>query len=398
MDEDIEDNDEIDDKNYRTYKIKITNVDNYKEQFQKWFHDYRYAYNKANWIVNESSCTYSKLQLRNLITPKIVNSAIPWFLDTPKDIRAEAVFEYIKNRKAAFTNLKNKNIKYFKLGYMKKRNKKYRYCFGLPGSAIHVIQTNNQYNRKSIKIYNSYTDNYEFHLSEQIPENLLTDKSKLISSHKIQCIGNNYYLLLVFEKPIIVIENRRRLTASDPGIRKFQTTWDIRGKSYTFGYRKSKQIMDLLKKRDKYQGKKNKWGMIQYHKIETKIENLITEMHHHCSTFLCKRYRNIIIPKLDVKNLVKQSFGKMYKKSLLRLSHGKFLQQLKAKAKIYNTNMYSEQEGVHERYSSRQCSSCLYINEKSSDELKKCKKCKLEIDRDINGAKNIYFYNNHLLL
>ena len=164
--------------------------------------------------------------------------------------------------------------------------------------------------------------------------------------------------------------------------------------SYTFGNRKSKQIMDLLKKRDKYQSKKN---MKQYHKIELRITNLITEMHHHCSTFLCKRYKNIIIPKLSVKSLVQQSYGKAYKKSLLRLSHGKFIDQLKAKAIIYNTNVFSEKDGVHERYSSRQCSSCLFINEKSSNELKQCKNCLLEIDRDVNGAKNIYFYNNHLI-
>ena len=252
--------DEDDDTlNNRTYKIKITNVtETYKEMFQKWFHDYRYAYNKANWIVNESTCNYSKLQLRNLITPEYACCLIPWFLNTPKDIRAEAVFEYLKNRKAAFSNLRNKNIKHFQMGYMKKRMKKHRYCFQIPGTAITVNQTNDRYDRRSIQIYNSYTNKYNFQLAEAIPQELLTNKSKLLSSHKIQCIGDKYYLLLSFEKPIKEIQNRKKLTALDPGIRKFQTTWDITRTSYTFGNRKSKQIMDLLKKRDKYQSKRSK--------------------------------------------------------------------------------------------------------------------------------------------
>ena len=389
--EDIEE----DSSNYRTYKIKMTNVNNTcKETFQKWFHDYRYAYNKANWIVNETNHIYKKTDLRDLITPEYACSRIPWFLNTPKDIRAEAVFEYLKNREAAFSNLRNKNIKHFEMSYMKKHTKKHRYCFQVPGSAIHVNQTHDKYDRKSIKIYTRYTDKYDFNLAEAIPKELLTNKSKLLSSHKIQCVGNKYYFLLVFKKPIKEIHNRKKLTALDPGIRKFQTTWDISRTSYTFGNRKSKQIMDLLKKRDKYQSNNN---MKQFHKLETRITNLITEMHHHCSTFLCKRYKNIIIPKLSVKSLVQQAYGKTYKKSLLRLNHGKFIDQLKAKAKIYNTNVYTDKNGVHERYSSRQCSSCLFINNKSSDELKHCKNCLLEIDRDVNGAKNIYFYNNHLL-
>lgn len=40
---------------YRTYKIKIKNPGFFKDTFQKWFHDYRYAYNKAHWISNETN-------------------------------------------------------------------------------------------------------------------------------------------------------------------------------------------------------------------------------------------------------------------------------------------------------------------------------------------------------
>ena len=97
----------------RTWKIKLKNGTLAKETFDKWFYDYKYAYNKTNWLKNELTSYYSEWDLRNIITPKEVNSHIPWFLETPKDIRVDAVFENCKNWDAAFTNLKNKNIKHF---------------------------------------------------------------------------------------------------------------------------------------------------------------------------------------------------------------------------------------------------------------------------------------------
>ena len=88
-----------------------------KKTFQKWNNHVRYSYNKAiNFINNDISTyknkdfeinpenfyssdeikkinsfnPYSKLDLRNLITPAEVNSHIPWILETPK---AVGVFE-----------------------------------------------------------------------------------------------------------------------------------------------------------------------------------------------------------------------------------------------------------------------------------------------------------------
>ena len=111
----------------RTWKIKLKNAKILKPIFQKWFNDYKYAYNKTHWISSTSSCYYSDFDLRDLITPKNVNSRIPWFLETPQNIRENAIFEYVKNKKSALTNLKNCNIKNFNIRYMKKKNHKYRY-------------------------------------------------------------------------------------------------------------------------------------------------------------------------------------------------------------------------------------------------------------------------------
>lgn len=369
----------------RTWKFKLKNGKLAKELFQKWANDYRYAYNKSNWLKNEHTEFLSDYDTRDLITPKEVNYHIPWFLETPKDIRVGAVFENCKNFKSAFTNLKNKHIRYFNMSYLKKRSK--TFCLNIPGSAIKVSES-----RKSIQIYNSYTNSYWFKLSKLIPKECINDKHYLLREHKLYFNGDNYYLCLALERNVIDISKRKKLVSIDPGVRKLVTTWDPTNKSYKFGENKSSQIKMLLKKRDLYQSRND---FKNFNKIEILIKNLISELHHKTSTFLCKRYKNIILPELDVRQLIKKVKNREYRKAMLRMSICKFNELLKTKGILYNTNIITE--NVSEAYSSRMCSKCLFINKKCSNELKKCTKCLLEIDRDINGAKNIYFMNKHLV-
>lgn len=400
----------------RTWKIKLKNGNLAKDIFKKWFNDYKYAYNKAkflsdnnyaqesefskvtlnpNWEIEERNQYqneyYSDFDLRNLITPVKVNSHIPWFLETPQKIRAEGVFEFVSNREAAITNCRNRNIKYFDMKFLTKKTKKHRYCFGLPGSSITAMDT--KY-RKKIKIYSTYTNNYTFYLSKPLPRQAINEDGSLKSSHKIYWNGENFYLLLALDREVIQLPKRKKTVALDPGVRKMVTTWDNTNTSYFFGTGKSKQIKSLLKKRDFYQSIKNQKNYI---KIENRIKNLMDELHHKMGTFLCKRYRNIISPKLDVKQLIDKVPSREYRKSLLRMKISEFNALLKTKAELYNCKVYTEKEGVHERYSSRLCSRCRFVNPKSSNEWKVCNNCGYEQDRDVNGAKNIYFMNIHLV-
>ena len=105
----------------------------------------------------------------------------------------------------------------------------------------------------------------------------------------------------------------------------------------------------------------------------------------------------MILPELSISELVKKTNSREYRKQLLRMKLSEFNSLLKNKGELYNVNIVSNKDGVHERYSSRMCSRCCFINPKTSDEWKICRNCNLQIDRDVNGAKNIYFINRHLL-
>ena len=95
----------------RKYKFKHSNFI-YKTFFD-WYSDYRYSYNKAAWISNESTCSYSGYELTNLIVPTVqgVNNHIPWINKTPSHLRQQAIQQFDSNKKSCFSNLKNKNIK-----------------------------------------------------------------------------------------------------------------------------------------------------------------------------------------------------------------------------------------------------------------------------------------------
>jgi hypothetical protein len=99
----------------KTKKIRLKLTSIQIKQLKKWKDACRYSYNKAISLINEEH--YTDFQLRNIITLSETCSRIPWILETPKELRDGSVFEANKNKRAALTNLKNKNIKHFNLKF-----------------------------------------------------------------------------------------------------------------------------------------------------------------------------------------------------------------------------------------------------------------------------------------
>lgn len=85
-------------------------------------------------------------------------------------------------------------------------------------------------------------------------------------------------------------------------------------------------------------------------------------------------------------NKKNRKIGKKTTRSMLGLSHFKFLQKLKFKCIEYQRNLII----TSEEYTSKTCGNCGTINNKlGSSKTFKCNKCNVVIDRDINGARNI---------
>ena len=84
------------------------------------------------------------------------------------------------------------------------------------------------------------------------------------------------------------------------------------------------------------------------------------------------------------------NLNKSTKKLVSALSFYKFRQRLEFKCGIRGCKY----KIVDEYYTSKMCSQCGNIDEKlGSSKVYNCKKCGLKIDRDYNGARNIYLKN-----
>ena len=75
---------------------------------------------------------------------------------------------------------------------------------------------------------------------------------------------------------------------------------------------------------------------------------------------------------------------------MLNWSHFEFRKKLKIKAEEFNCFIHE----VSEHYTSKTCDNCGSIDWKLGGKKQfKCSKCKFSIDRDFNGARNIFLMN-----
>ena len=115
---------------------------------------------------------------------------------------------------------------------------------------------------------------------------------------------------------------------------------------------------------------------------------MVTDFQFKLCNYLSQDYSEIYLPKFESQKLTK-NLGKTTNFNLLNLQHYQFKERLKFKC--------SENGSLcticTEEYTSKTCTRCGTIVNVGTSEVFKCTECELEIDRDINGARNIYIKN-----
>lgn len=191
---------------------------------------------------------------------------------------------------------------------------------------------------------------------------------------------------------------------------------------------KIRKYQRLLNKRKNKKGKTIKKSKIilKINLLYKKINGIVNELHKKTALFLCKNYNIILLPKFETqkmlsdKNEIKIKVNdninkikenkkeniielkeelKKYKKKrrlnnrvkfvLNQLSHYKFKQHLLSKAKEYGCLCIE----VTEEYTSQLCSLCGKLDKTYIGRTKRCNYCKAEINRDVNGSRNILIKN-----
>ena len=279
-----------------------------------------------------------------------------------------------QNYKAAQTNYKLGNIKYFRMRYWKskKENKMMdleKMDFNKEGIRSAILGDVKGY-------YNGEMFNFE----------------SIKCDCRLQKKEGKYYLyvpeLIVFKKD--KTKKNKQITI-DPGIRRF-CTGITENKIIKIGEKSGKRIEKYLRRKDKILKNENiniKIKKKNEKMINKKIVHLVNELHWKTIDYLTKNNKIILIGDMSSKSIVskKGNLNKMTKRIALHLKFFEFRERLKYKCNIKKIG-YGK---INEWMTSKMCSMCGHVEEDlGENEMYECTKCGIKMERDINGARNIH--------
>jgi len=346
----------------------------------------------------------------------------------PFDVLTDEVRVFCSNIKSCESNLANKHI--YKYTVRKRLNNFLKTkSILIPSKSINKSGIfSNLLGNNNIDILKKYINYNNF---DEIQD------SRLIYNYR----KNTFILHLIKKSPVIIYDNRKEFISLDPGERIFNSYFASDSYGF-FGKDLYKIYLDIRSKISKWQRilkkkkNKNKTDLKnkkrlkrRIQKLYDKIKNITKEMHNKLALYLCRNYKQILLPDFKVSNMIddkkrfvrrtikklkEENINDNIKKELLReliknkkknrlsrkvkfvllsQSHYKFRQHLEKKCLEYGCHL----ELVTEEFTSVTCSKCGICSSIYKNRIKECI-CKNNIHRDINGAINILHKNHKKIL
>lgn len=226
--------------------------------------------------------------------------------------------------------------------------------------------------------------------------------------------SNRYYLYIPIKQQVRNNFNPKKIISLDPGIRTFLTGVN-EANNVEIGKDAQLKIKTLLSRIDKISNlednkiktkkepknenhRKNLINIWEQNKIslhQRKIVQYVDELHWKSINYLTKNYKNIVIGDMSIKGISSKdgNLVKISKRIGYSLKFYKFKQRLAYKCGVKKIG-YLE---VDESYTSKLCSRCGNENKNlGGSKIYCCEKCGLILDRDANGARNIYMKSKML--
>ena len=359
---------------YKAKKITLILNQTQKNIINNWLNIYALMYNSSiKYIKNNVENDKNVLKFINL--RKILKNEKKELIKN-SNIKVHDIDGAIKLActmyRSALTNIKNCNIKKFRIRYWKKKKEIKIMDLEKQNFTKYGIRTNIL--GKIIGKYNG--ENFNF--------------NDIKCDCKLQKRNENYYLFVPEKIKTIQAEKPNKIISIDPGIRTFFTgiteskVIKIKDKkSIIKGYLKRKdKIMKNELISDKIKKKNEKM-------INKKISNIVSDLHWKTIKYLTDNNEVILMGNMSTKNISKKegNLNSMTKRIGLMMRLYEFKQRLRFKCGINGTK-FGE---IDEWYTSKMCSKCGNIKDDlKGDKVYDCLKCKTKMDRDINGSRNIY--------
>ena len=362
-------------------KIRIYPNQHQKKIFKEWFEVRRFVYNKVLSDIENNKEKINFMSLRNKhVTLKNNDSIKAFEVNVPKDIRAGAIRDLVKNYNTAFSLLKKKQVSFFKMSFCKK---KHTPSIEIPKSAIDWSQSNDGidiYKRKNLgKIKVSKRQTKKDHI----------DKPK--HDCRLMFKNNEWYIIIPIDKKRKADDKKEKeeICSLDPGIKTFQTIYSnskiVKISKDPILLKRLQVKLDFLQSlRSKKKLKRSSYSR-KRQKLYTKQSNLIDELHFKTAYYLTENYKSIILPRFESQKMSKNSKRRQANRNLLELQHYKFQERLKEKCLQKHCKLHI----CTEEYTSKTCGRCGKLQEIKNYDIFQCNKCNIQIDRDSNGARNI---------
>jgi len=150
----------------------------------------------------------------------------------------------------------------------------------------------------------------------------------------------------------------------------------------------------LQSKCDQIHGKRN---LLKHYRLRRvmlriykKIRCLVNDCHYKLAKWLCENYCIILLPEFRTQEMVRRGQRRIRSKTARAMctwSHFRFRQHLIHKSREYP---WCQVVMCTEEYTSKTCGKCGYIHKKLGGSKEFCcPQCKINLDRDVNGARNI---------
>jgi transposase len=377
------------------------------EEFNNIYQKMKDEYSRTNKEISFEKFLSDRLKTNNnfpisgkKLRDRKIHLLVEKYVDIPFCIIADTIMEFSSNLKGNLTKLRKGQIKKFSFNSKKFSRK-----------------------NKILPIQQKYTSDKGFYptiLGDiEIDDNDF-EWNNILSDYKLvyNRYHHTYYLHIPSYKQVHKINYERKpVGCMDPGMRAFQMLYGL-DHVIAIGENLYGPIMEKVNKIEEMQKKLNLDRKIRDHKwirhkdekrlkkssrknykramqrTDTKIKDMVTEMHNKLALFLCKTYDRIMVTDFSSRkvNGKKKGLHPNHKKVLGKLSHYNFRQRLEHKCQEYRCH-YSE--GTEE-YTSKTCCRCGKINRNLGKKKRfKCNHCGLALKRDVNGAICIFIKNRH---
>ena len=383
-----------------SHKIRLQPDTACREVLKKWFGAVRKTYNIALESIRDKKIdTFSEIWLKNrFVTSCNIPKRDSYLHETtPKHIREGAIKDLVQAYKTNWSKREKDPEHTFDVKFRSKKDG--QQAIVIPSVAISLMKKAHAL-ESLMKMYPTYLTGQINYFTRSHGGTIEYDCR--LSLDKL----GRFYLHIPFRRSVEVRENQtdggnsKGWAALDPGIRSFLTGYSPDGRAFDIGNTDISRLYRLCLALDKLIGrtqqrrKFKRKGMLRAQvRARAKIRAIVDEVHWKTIRYLCTRYDDIVIPKFEVSQMVRRGSRRIRSKTaraMLTWSHYRFRCRLLEKASQFGCRVHVKTE----EYTSKTCTACGNVKvDLGGAKSYRCANCGVKIDRDLNGARNIFLKN-----